>query len=377
MCPRNIPWKTDGQQLATAAQNQIQADASAVQGLVDQVVSAEVGLVSQVASAVDSTAKQIEAAAVAAVDGWSVDAKTDALFDINAAVPVCRQLDQDALNCEEGCISAGLTEADNQWSQWLGTVEVDDGDADQCGNTVAGNLDKGQHTVDQAAQTGATGLAQQGYNLAVNLANAHQTWYNNNIQWQMSTTVQIAQANASRVNSTPPPLNGTSAVALMESSGVCGWASVLPFLNSEGLCLAPYMSGSTLLTAAESAKGVTFAGHYWGPGQYQPPVQHTSGGGGGGGSSSSEPSVLGSFGLGLGQGALNIVNGLQDMAIGLANAPAAAWNGIGWLEGKAGILNPNDPVYAPYIPSPDWSTGVLTAEDPTLHNVSKFIGANR
>ena len=195
-------WKTDGQQLATAAQNQIQADASAVQGLVDQVVSAEVGLVSQVASAVDSTAKQIEAAAVAAVDGWSVDAKTDALSDINAAVPVCRQLDQDALNCEEGCISAGLTEADNQWSQWLGTVEVDDGDADQCGNTVAGNLDKGQHTVDQAAQTGATGLAQQGYNLAVNLANAHQTWYNNNIQWQMSTTVQIAQANASRVNST-------------------------------------------------------------------------------------------------------------------------------------------------------------------------------
>ena len=89
---------------------------------------------------------------------------------------------------------------------------MDDGDADQCGNTVAGNLDKGQHTVDQAAKTGATGLAQQGYNLAVNLANAHQTWYNNNSQWQMSTTVQIAQANASRVSSSDPPLDGTSAV---------------------------------------------------------------------------------------------------------------------------------------------------------------------
>ena len=327
-------WKTDGQQLATAAQNQIQADASAVQGLVDQVVSAEVGLVSQVASAVDSTAKQIEAAAVAAVDGWSGDAKTDALSDINAAVPVCQQLDQDDLNCEEGCISAGLTDADDQWSQWLATVEVDDGDAAQCGNTVAGNLDQGQHTVDQAAKTAATGLAQQSYNLAVNLANAHQTWYDNNIQWQMSTMVQIAQANASRVSSTDPPLNGTSAVALMKSDGVCAWASLMPFLNSAGLCLYPSMSGTTLLSAAESAKGVTFAGHYWGPGQYQPPVQHTSGGGGGGGSSSSEPSVLGSFGLGLGQGALNIVNGLQDMAIGLANAPAAAWNGIGWLEGR-------------------------------------------
>ena len=58
----------------------------------------------------------------------------------------------------------------------------------------------------------------------------------------------------------------------------------MPFLNSAGLCLYPSMSGTTLLSAAESAKGVTFAGHYWGPNQYQPPVQHTSGGGGGGNS---------------------------------------------------------------------------------------------
>ena len=71
-------WQTDVQQVATAAQNQTQADASAAQGLVDQVVSAEVGLVSQLASAADSTAKQLEAAAVTAIDGWSVDAKTDA-----------------------------------------------------------------------------------------------------------------------------------------------------------------------------------------------------------------------------------------------------------------------------------------------------------
>ena len=132
------------------------------------------------------------------------------------------RLDEDALDCEEGCISAGLTDADTQWSQWLGYREADDGYAAQCGNTVAGNLDQGQHTVDQAAKTAATGLAQQSYNLAVGLCKAHETWYVNNIQWQMSTMVQIAQANASRVSSTPPPLNGTSAVALMKSDGVCG-----------------------------------------------------------------------------------------------------------------------------------------------------------
>ena len=181
----------------------------------------------------------------------------------------------------------------------------------------------------------------------------------------MSTMVQIAQANASRVSSTDPPLNGTSAVALMKSDGVCAWASLMPFLNSAGLCLYPSMSGTTLLSAAESAKGVTFAGHYWGPGQYQVPVQHSGGGGGGGGgSSSSGPGVLASFGLGLGQGVLNIANGTQDALIGMCNLGIQAQ--FGWL-GAFGVT-------VPTISSPDWSTGKLTAEDPTLHNVSKFIG---
>ena len=112
-------WQTEGEQVASAAENEIQNDASAAQGLVGQVVSAEVGLASQLASAGDATAKKLDAAAVAAIDGWSGDAKTDAQNDINAAVPVIQQLDQDALTCEEGCVSAGLTDANDQWSQWL------------------------------------------------------------------------------------------------------------------------------------------------------------------------------------------------------------------------------------------------------------------
>ncbi len=178
-------WQTEGEQVASAAENEIQNDASAAQGLVGQVVSAEVGLVSQLASAGDATAKKLDAAAVAAIDGWSGDAKTDAQNDINAAVPVIQQLDQDALTCEEGCVSAGLTDANDQWSQWLGAVQADNGYAAQCGNTVAGNLDQAQHTVDQAAQTATAGLAQQVYNRAVGLAQAHQTWYVNNIQWHI------------------------------------------------------------------------------------------------------------------------------------------------------------------------------------------------
>ena len=109
---------------------------------------------------------------------------------------------------------------------------------------------------------------------------------------------------------------------------------------------SPYMSGSTLLTAVESAKGVTFAGHsHPGTAQHQPPVRHTSGGGGGGGSSSSEPSVLGSFGLGL-RKVPDIVNGLQDMAIGLATLRPRHGTGIGMVIGKGRNSESRiDPVY--------------------------------
>jgi RHS repeat-associated protein len=89
--------------------------------------------------------------------------------------------------------------------------------------------------------------------------------------------------------------------------------------------------------------------------------------------------VVGAGLKGTGQGVLNIVNGLQDVVIGIANVPGAAVNGIAWLEEKAGILNPNDPLRVPSIPSPDWSRGMLTDEGGTglcdTHNWSKFAGA--
>jgi RHS repeat-associated protein len=88
---------------------------------------------------------------------------------------------------------------------------------------------------------------------------------------------------------------------------------------------------------------------------------------------------VGGFCKGLGQGVLNIANGVQDMAIGLANTPAMAVNGIAWTEEKAGILNPNQTLRAPYIPSPDWSRGMVTQEGgegwADTHNWSKFAGA--
>jgi len=81
---------------------------------------------------------------------------------------------------------------------------------------------------------------------------------------------------------------------------------------------------------------------------------------------------------GTGQGALNIVNGVQDLLIGAANIPALGVNSIAWLEEQAGILDPQDALRVPYIPSPDWSRGMLTEEAGTgwadTHNWSKFVG---
>jgi len=78
---------------------------------------------------------------------------------------------------------------------------------------------------------------------------------------------------------------------------------------------------------------------------------------------------------GLGQGAANLLNGVQDTVIGVANIPAAAVNGIAWTEEQMGILDADDPIRIPYIPSPDWSRDRFVEEDAFSHEVSKFSGA--
>lgn len=78
---------------------------------------------------------------------------------------------------------------------------------------------------------------------------------------------------------------------------------------------------------------------------------------------------------GLGQGAVNIVNEVQDTVIGVANIPAAAVYGIAWTEGQFGILNADDSIRVPYIPSPDWSKDLIVEEDDFSHGFSKFSGA--
>jgi hypothetical protein len=78
---------------------------------------------------------------------------------------------------------------------------------------------------------------------------------------------------------------------------------------------------------------------------------------------------------GVGQGGVNIVNGVQDTVIGVANLPARAVNGIAWVEEKVGILDPDDAVRVPYIPSPDWSKDLIVPEDDLSHSISKGAGA--
>jgi hypothetical protein len=85
--------------------------------------------------------------------------------------------------------------------------------------------------------------------------------------------------------------------------------------------------------------------------------------------------MLGGVVLGGLQGSVNIVNGLQDIAIGLMNLPALLTNGIASLEESAGIL-PEGSLRVPYIASPDWSYGLITEEDALAHDISKFVGSS-
>lgn len=67
---------------------------------------------------------------------------------------------------------------------------------------------------------------------------------------------------------------------------------------------------------------------------------------------------------GVGQGALNIVNGLQDAVIAIPNIVPAVYN---VTAGNLGAPTMG------YIISPDWSKDLIVANDP-LHGTSKFVG---
>lgn len=63
----------------------------------------------------------------------------------------------------------------------------------------------------------------------------------------------------------------------------------------------------------------------------------------------------------------NTANGVQDAGVGVLNLPALAYNHTAYYLGGGTV---------PYIPSPDWSRGMITDEGDTAHGVSKFLGGN-
>ena len=67
-------------------------------------------------------------------------------------------------------------------------------------------------------------------------------------------------------------------------------------------------------------------------------------------------------GMGVGQGALNTVNGVQGGVVGTVNLIPKTFNAVSGCRAME------------ELPSPDRSNGVLVAEDPSLHNASKFLG---
>jgi hypothetical protein len=112
---------------------------------------------------------------------------------------------------------------------------------------------------------------------------------------------------------------------------------VAPVVSTTGF--AQYMNPTLLVSAAQSAKGVTFPGHFWGPNEYQSPVKVTGGAtpsGGGGGA----PGFLSNYQL---DGDLKIANNVAYGMIGtgvggLAGIGAGAAIGVvGWAVGAGGL----------------------------------------
>ncbi|MDE2506686.1 MAG: hypothetical protein KGM43_05715, partial [Planctomycetota bacterium] len=109
------------------------------------------------------------------------------------------------------------------------------------------------------------------------------------------------------------------------------------------------------------------------------PDYNSMSGGGGAPGASSGPSLLGDallmlqhpaesflgFQLGIKQGEVNSLNGLQDAVIGIANGAADLYNGTAGQLGAPKLG---------HLESPDWSRGMFVAEDDATHANSKFFG---
>lgn len=79
-----------------------------------------------------------------------------------------------------------------------------------------------------------------------------------------------------------------------------------------------------------------------------------------------DTTIPGAILRGIAQGNANILNGFQDVGIGLIN--------VGLQTGVAGQLARAAGFPIPKIPSPDWSKGLFIAESDGTHWWSKFIG---
>jgi hypothetical protein len=75
---------------------------------------------------------------------------------------------------------------------------------------------------------------------------------------------------------------------------------------------------------------------------------------------------------GLAQGVANLGNAVQDLGVGLLNVPAASVNFGSWVSETLIFDVPEGmKIRVPYIPSPDWSKGLITPESDFDHKVSK------
>jgi len=76
--------------------------------------------------------------------------------------------------------------------------------------------------------------------------------------------------------------------------------------------------------------------------------------------------VTSAFFKGAAQGACNIVNGVQDAAVGVVNIAIAIPNTVaGGIDYATGATDPHYQIRIPYVTSRDWSRNLITEEGGT------------
>ncbi len=268
------------------------------------------------------------------------------------------------------------------------TTEIRGGNS---GSWYGSKLESGNSTTNHTTVSGTmgqpfSGMTQTGFNMTTLYGTAAQTGITGMYSYGQRGTGGSFNSLQTGVTVTPGP------VVLPPIAGLPNYPTAGGYPTSQSGVVSGFVTpmGNYYSGGYGAGGGFGASGGQLGYGGYRPQINPMGGYGarGGEGGSRIPPGHVPKYKLfeedislarealkGVGQGGANILNGLQDSMFSLINSPASFINGIAWLEEKIGILDETKPIRIPYIPSPDWSKGLVFDEGDSSHNAGKFIGA--